>query len=479
MSDAISKKILDVTIALSSEKDDEVLLELILEAAMDITNCDAGTLYIKKDNHLHFKIMITRSMGGRVSPEGLPPVDIASNNLCARALIDERIINIPDVLVANPQRNAGSKKYDEMTGYKTETMLVVPMVDKENNQIGVLQLINALDADGHSVRFSGDQEIYVSALTSLAATSLVKMEQAQEISGLLDSLVRVLSTAIYERTPYNVTHTQNMVKYAKGFIAWLNANHPHLGFSKEDKRQFIMSVWLHDVGKLTVPLEVMNKDSRLGDAAERVFTRLEIIELTARLNEATNGVPFAPVMEKLTRARELIKRANSLGRLADGMAEEIKEIARLTYVDASGEVKNWLTPDETTSLCIVSGTLTDHEREIMKSHVVMTDRILKQVSFGSKYMMVAKWASEHHEFLNGTGYPKQLKNGELDKETRILTILDVFDGLSAKDRPYKPAMPLEKVQRIMNEMADEGKLDRDLLNLFIQSKVWEIEADGN
>ncbi len=474
MIDVISKKILDVSLALSAEKDDEVLLELILNAAMDITSCDAGTLYIKKDNLLHFKIMITKSMGGRLSPSGLPPVEITPQNLCAKSLLEHKIINISDANKGRSEVNTGSKKYDAITGYRTVSMLVVPMVDKENNQIGVLQLINALDKDQKIVPFSVDQEIYVSALTSLAASSLVKMEQAQEISGLLDSLVKVMSTAIYERTPYNVTHTQNMVLYAQRFIDWLNTHHPHLGFTPDDKKQFIMSVWLHDVGKLTVPLEVMNKDSRLGDALERIATRFEIIELTARLNELTNGVPFAPIKEKLIYASQLIENANEIGRLPDGIAQQIKEIAKLTYVDSNGEVQNWLTPEETTSLCIPTGTLTQKEREIMQSHVVMTERILKQISFGSKYIMVAKWAGEHHEFLNGTGYPHKLKGDELCKETRILTILDVFDGLSAKDRPYKPAMKVEKVLSIMNNMVEEGKIDGTILDLFVQSKVWEM-----
>ncbi len=464
---------LNVSLALSSEKDDETLLELILTSAMDIAGCDAGTLYIKQNNKLYFKTMITHSMGGRQSAENLPPVEIDSRNICARALLQKSIINVPNVQADDYKGHEGPKKYDAMTGYNTVSMLVVPMIDKENHEIGVVQLINAKDENGEITPFSTDHEIYISALSSLAATGLVKMEQAQEIKGLLNSLVRALSTAIYERTPYNVHHTINMTKYAERFLKWLDENEPSLAFSEDNKRQFIMSVWLHDVGKLTVPIEVMNKSSRLGDAMERVLTRLEIVELTARLEEAKNGIPFQPIAGQLEHARDMITRANTVGRMTDDLLDEIKVISNFTYTDRHGDTCRWLSEDEFTSLCILTGTLTAEERGIMQSHVVMTENILGQVSFGSGYDMVKKWASEHHELLDGSGYPKGLKGDELCTETRILTIIDIFDGLAAKDRPYKPHIELERALAILRSMAEEGKLDKKLLELFINSRAWD------
>ncbi len=473
MIEAISRKILDISLALSSEKDDETLLELILTSAMDIAGCDAGTLYIKRDDKLYFKIMITQSMGGRLDSDNLPPVELTRQNICAKALLDNTLINISNVQDNDYSGHEGAKRYDAMTGYVTRSMLVVPMIDKENHEIGVVQLINAMNSDGEAVPFSEEQEVYISALSSLAATCLVKMGQALEIKGLLNSLVRALSTAIYKRTPYNVNHTRNMVQYTEKFLSWLDTHRPELAFSEDDKKQFIMSVWLHDVGKLTVPIEVMNKSSRLGDALERVLTRLDIIELTAKLDEAKNGIPFEQMAQKLERAREIIIEANTVGRMNDDILDEIEEIAQRTYIDLQGRTRNWLTSSELTSLSITTGTLTMEERYVMQSHVVMTESILGQVSFGSNYMMVKKWASEHHELLDGSGYPKQLKGDELCKETRILTIIDIFDGLAAKDRPYKPMIKLEKALVILRSMAHEGKLDSHLLETFIESKAWE------
>ncbi len=471
--ESISKKILNVSLALSNEKNDEKLLELILTVAMDITSCDAGTLYIKEDDHLVFRVMITKSMGGRIEPKNLPPVDISHDKLCAKSLLLQKIINIPNVNEYNADKLEGHKKYDSITGYQTISTLVVPMTDKDNNQIGVLQLINSLDENKKIVPFSYDHEFYVSALASLATTSLVKMAQAKEINGLLDSLVRALSTAIYQRTPYNVTHTQNMVVYAEKFLSWLDENRPDIALSADDKKQFIMSVWLHDVGKLIVPLEVMNKETRLGTSLERVLNRFEIIELTAKLNEYENNVPYEPVKQQLDTARQLVIKANSIDYVNKNLLESIKKVAELSYIDSKGNVSYWLTEKEVTSLSVITGTLTFAEREIMQQHVVMTEKILQQVSFGTKYNQVAKWASEHHEFINGTGYPKKISGEELCKETRMLTILDVFDGISAKDRPYRTKISTEKAFEIMGYMVDDGKLDGELFKLFKQSKSWE------
>ncbi len=473
MESNILKKLLEVSISLSAEKNDEKVLGIILDTAMSLTNCDAGTLYIKNEDKLYFKIMFTNSMGEAIKKDNLPPVEIESTNICARALIERKIINIKDVYDENNFDFSGAKKYDKLTGYKTVSMLVVPMEDNRDEQIGVLQLINAKTSSEQIVPFKKEHEIYISALTSQAAICLVKMNQAQEIQGLLDSLVRALSTAIYERTPYNVTHTKNMVKYTERFLDWLDANCKKDRFCAHKRRQFLMSVWLHDVGKLTVPLEVMNKETRLSSGLERLLTRLDIIELLARLEHAENGAELSPVMDKLKRARHIISEANGAMYLSDELEQEVKEISKYTYKDKDGEIKPWLTEHETECLCIKKGTLTAQERNVMESHVLMTKRILSQVSFGSEYENVAKWASEHHEFLNGKGYPNKINNGQLCYETRLLTIIDVFDGLFSKDRPYRKPLTIEKTLEIINDMADCGQLDKDILKLFLESRVWE------
>ncbi len=469
----LMQKILDVSIALSAEKNPDILFEMILNIAMDITNCDAGTMYVKDDDKLKFKIMITRSMGGKIECMDLPPVKIHKDNVCACSLIENKIINLTNVHESSLYDFSGPKKYDELIGYKTTSMLVVPMCDNKGQSIGVIQLINAMSPAGEITAFEPELEYYVSALTSQAAISLTNANQQIEIENLLLSLVRALSTAIYERTPYNVTHTQNMTVYAEKFIDWLNINSQKYIFTFEKKRQFIMSVWLHDVGKLIVPLEVMNKANRLSTDFEKIMTRFEIIDLTAKLAHAKGEEDYLPVKERIDYARETIQNANVIPYLYDELEEEINKIAAFEYVDSDGVKRNWLTENEVKALTIKAGTLTVEERKIMETHVLMTSLILKEVSFGKEYGEVAKWAGEHHEFLDGSGYPKKLKGDELCWETRMLTIIDVFDGLSAKDRPYKKPIPIDRVFEILYSMADEGKLDKEILKLFEESRAWE------
>ncbi len=477
MTEIILNKLLETSIALSSEMDGDVLLETILTAAMDITCCDAGTLYIKNEENLDFKIMITKSQniysGGKFSEISIPPVPISPTNVCAKALIDRKTINIPDLSENTDFDFVGPKKYDALTGYKTKSMLVVPMENKNGEQIGVLQLMNALSESGEIVAFDETFEKYVLALASQAAISIVNINHKEEMRIQLESLVGALSAASYIRTPYNVTHTQNMVRYGNNFINWINKSDHDWNFTLEQKREFLMSIWLHDVGKLTVPLEIMNKETRLSTALERVLTRLEIISLSAKLEETKGGTPYNIAKEKIDFAKDIILQANSIGFLNDELEGKIIEISNYTYLDDNGQEQKWLTEDEVDKLTIKRGTLTQGERKVMESHVEMTKEILQNVKFGVGYENVPIWASQHHEFVNGKGYPLKIANQELDKEARLLTIIDVFDGLSAKDRPYKPAIPLDKVIKILLEMEKEGKLDKEILNLFLESKSWE------
>ncbi len=473
MTDRFTQKILDTSIALSAEKDSARLLEMILTVAMDITRCDAGTLYILEEDQLHFHIMITKSMGGRIDTKDLPPVALQKSNVCACATLENRIINLPDVYQNEVYDFSGPKKYDALTGYKTTSMMVIPMTDTKGHCIGVIQLINALSEEGEVMAFDPQQEPFIAALTSQAAISLTNTNQQIEIENLLLSLIRVLSTAIYERTPYNVTHTQNMSRYLDRFLDWLAEHSDKYAFTTEERRQLSMSVWLHDVGKLTVPLEVMNKKTRLGDDLEKILTRLELIDLTAQLNETRGGAPYAPIKQTLARVSALVQIVNTSSYLNDDLAHQVKLLQGYRYIDQHGKEQPWFTEKELASLGIRAGTLTAEERKVMETHVVMTERILNQVSFGKEYKMVATYASQHHEFLNGTGYPNGLTAEQLGVESRILTIIDVFDGLSATDRPYKQPIPIDRVFSILWDMVEEGKLDGDILGLFQLSRVWE------
>ena len=474
-------KLLEIGITLSKEKDDDKLLGYILYEAMDMTSCDGGTLYIYDGERLNFHIMITKSMnvykGGKNNPVSLPPVPMLRSHVCACSAMENKLINIPDVYEHNEEYDfSGPKNYDKMTGYRTESMLVVPMEDENGDIIGVIQLINAKDSEGNTVPFKTEYEKVISSLASQAAICLMNMKHSLEIMELLDSFVRVMSTAIDARTPYNANHTKNMVKYGKRFLQYLRKTENDWQMDEQQEKEFIMSVWLHDIGKLVIPLDVMDKESRLGKHLADVEHRFEKIELLWKLENLRGCLTDTELEEKLeflTESKEFILSANKAGFLPDDKLEKIERIAFCTFTDTDGKEKTFLTEEELVCMKIRKGTLSDEERKIMQSHVEMTERFLNEVHFPKRYGNVTKWASSHHELLNGKGYPRNLKQDDIEKEVRLLSILDIFDALTATDRPYKPPMPVEKALFVLEDMVKFGELDGEILELFKDSRAWE------
>jgi len=480
------QKLLDIGIALSSEKDPNCLLLKILEAAMDITSCDGGTLYILNGDALTFKIMITRSMnvyrGGCGEEIDLPPVALRPENVCARAALERSLISVADVYHDPRFDFSGPRRYDAMTGYKTTSMLVIPMQDDQGEVIGVLQLINAIDQKRNTVEFDPKYQTVVLSLASQAAIRLTNMNYGAEVVNLLNSFVRVMSTAIDARTPYNANHTRNMARYGERFLDWLSRTGHPWQFTDADKRQFLMSVWLHDVGKLVVPLGVMDKASRLGADLPQVEHRFQVIGYLDRIaflsGQLTKEV-YTQRLSVLEQAKALVAQVDTAGYLADETVAQVDELARRTYEEEDGTVRPWITEQEHRALSVRKGTLTAEERNIMESHVVMTEKLLMEMKFSRSYASVPRWASAHHELLNGTGYPRGLQGEQIPREVRLLTILDVFDALTARDRPYKPAMPVQKALQILREMERDRQIDGEILALFIESGAWEDVLSNN
>lgn len=482
MSAIDANKLLDVTIALAKEKDHDRLLENILMVAMDITSCDAGTLYILQDNLLYFRVMITKSKqifrGGRGEAIDLPPVELRQENVCACSVLRQELINIPDVDRDHRYDFSGPGRYDAITGYKTRSMLVVPMENDLGEIIGVVQLINALDENGNIIPFREEYNRVLLAVGCQAAISLTSMKYKKDTIGLLDSFVRAMSTAIDERSPYNANHTKNMVKYGTRFIQWLNYSGQAWRFDSLEAHQFLMSVWLHDVGKLVIPLEVMDKNSRLGDRIYDVKKRLKLVELLDRIAYLEGRLETGEYEAKkayLEEVRALVLRVNEPGFVSDEDRKSLEALRDHTYTDTDGKVRPWFIEEEMEALLVQKGTLTPAEREIMESHVTRTRKILAEMSFSKSYAQVPAWASSHHEFLNGKGYPDGLQGEEIPKEVRLLTILDIFEALTATDRPYRPAMPLDRALGVLDAMVEEGALDGQILELFKESQAWKEE----
>ena len=471
-----AEKLLDIGLALTKEKNVDKLLELILDIAMEMMNCDGGTLYMLEDDELWFKIMITISKGIRKvvgETVNLPPVKLSPQNVCSRSVLDKKLINLADVYESDEFNFTGTKKYDELNAYRTQSMLTVPMEDDHGDVIGVLQLINAQDENGKIIPFAAEYDKTLFSVASQAAICLTNRKYAHEVVELLDSFVRAMSAAIDARSPYNANHTRNMAVYGQKFVEWMNSDGAE-HFNHDRERQFLMSIWLHDIGKLVVPLEVMDKDSRLGLKLTAVLFRYQAFVMQAEIDFLRNAIDedeYNRRVSEAERARELVEKSNKAGFLNDETLDELSSLGSKKALGPNGE-ETYLTPEELTCMLVRRGTLTDEERQIMESHVHMTRRMLSEVRFPKKYRAVPDWASSHHEHLNGKGYPDCLTADDIPVEVRILTILDIYDALTARDRPYKPGMPPEKAFAILGDMAEKGQIDKDFLELYRKSEAW-------
>ena len=475
-------RMIQIALDLSAEKDFDMLMQKIVLEAMNVCHCDAGTVYVLEEDHLYFHTVYTRSLGIPMAEQSrnanLPPVPLGRKNVCACAALDNKKINIPDVYESKEYDFSGAQKYDAITHYRTGSMLVIPMDDEKGNIIGVLQLINSLDENGKIIPFDPAYEQIVSALASLAAVSLNNHQLAQEVTDTLHSFVEVMVDAIDARSSYNANHTRSMVRYADRFVEWLKTTDSEWRFTDESKDAFLMSIWLHDIGKLIVPLEVLDKPDRLGALRSVIKSKVDIARLMERveaLEHPENAEKCVAKSEMIETAWEAITAANTAPFLPDEKIDELKAYAEIMCKNADGGEEPLLNEKELEAITIRKGTLTDGERSQVQSHVVYTARMLEKMNFNGIYKNVPFWSGSHHEFLNGKGYPNHLTAEELPNESRLLTIIDVYDALTAEDRPYKPPMPPEKAFGILESMRDDGQIDGDLLDMFKESGAWKKE----
>lgn len=480
------KKILQIGVLLSSECDLNQLLDTILMSVMELAGCDAGTLYLLDGETLRFKIMHTNSLGTHSGGDGndppLPPVPLRPENVCAYAFLEGRTIRIEDVYTNDKFNFSGPRNYDSITGYRTKSMLVVPMRNREGVKLGVLQLINALDDDGEIQAFPEELVLAVESVASQAALTIQNVNYINDIRELFQSFVRVMSAAVDERSPYNANHSKRMAQVCEKFLEFLNkradARNEEPPHFLNHKEELVMSVLLHDIGKVTTDLEIMNKPERLYELQkEHICHRMEKIRLLAAIGSLKGEISGAErdhIEQETREFEETIRQTSTAGFVPDERLHWLEQARGRTYLDENGQTNPWLSEDEFSMLSIRRGTLSNEERDHMESHVIVTDKLLSQIKFSADLSHVREWAAAHHEMLNGSGYPKHLTADEIPEEVRIISILDIFDALVAADRPYKRGMPVEQALSILDAMANkEGKLDPKLTALFIESRCWE------
>lgn len=468
------KEIVDIGIAITSEKDENVLQNKILDLAMRAVRCDAGTLYICKDNKLVFRIMKTISRDISLGEDGnqieIPPVPMTEENVCAYAAIHKELINVEDVYSDDRFEFKGPRRYDNITGYRTKSMLVLPMENCEGTVIGVLQLMNAISDDGRTVTFDKNDEYVIKTLGSQAAVSITNMLHVKEIKKQMYSFVEAFSTIIDARSPYNASHTMKVRNYVNLVVDEINRLYDEgegIEYFDDNRReQLLLAASLHDIGKIVVPREIMNKSTRLEKNIDEIKKRFTLIEAYYEIDQLKNIITMDEYkLEKqfLEESFQLIEKINTIEYVTDALIEQVHKIAHHSYHKAGGETIQYLTPYELECLCIRRGTLTDDERKQMENHVVMTNKILKKVRFNPSYAKVTEIASRHHELLDGSGYPNHIKGEDLDLETRILAALDIYDALTSVDRPYKKSISKEKAFEMLVDMVKEGKIDGKVL----------------
>ena len=499
------KKMSDIGRALSGVYDLNALLEMIVDQARSFTNADAGTLYIVEDNTLRFQIVQNDSlkicMGGKTGETiPFPPVELKESNVSAFVALKGKSVNIPDVYDTDLFDFTGPKKFDQSTGYRSKSMLVVPMKNHDNDVIGVLQLLNATNpVNNEVIAFSQDYENLSESLASQAAVSITNAKLISNMTELFEAFVKVMATAIDEKSPVTGGHIRRVADLT---LTMAEVIHNHdkgafkdRKFSPDQMYELRIAAYMHDIGKVTSPVEIVEKAKKLQTIFDRIHyirlrmdyiiqkvklegqqKKIELLERKADLAEIKKvELKSEKQIQEMEDIRSFINKCNEPGEfLEDETLEKLKEISLRTYLDNEGQKQPFITEDELLNLSIRRGSITDAERKKMQDHAAVTLKMLKQIPFTKKLKNIPSFAGAHHEFINGKGYPLGLKGDEIPFEGKLMAVTDIAEALTASDRPYKKAMPLETVYRILRSMAGNGELDKEMVELFIDQEIYKI-----
>jgi HD-GYP domain-containing protein (c-di-GMP phosphodiesterase class II) len=507
-----------VGMALMSERDPAQLFDLILGQARALTISDAGSLYLVEtdgaDRVLHFLHSQNDTLPDLPSLTFKLPLDQHSiagyAATTGKPLVLEDVYELP---VAMPFSH--NRAFDEKHGYRAKSMLVVPMIDHRDRVVGVLQLINRKRGASAKIRTDADSDEWVlpyterevaivSSLAGQAAVSIENGQLYQDIENLFAGFIKTAVTAIDRRDPttsgHSVRVTELTCDVAELIAAQTAGPFADVHFSEEDMKQLRYAGLLHDFGKVGVSEETLIKKNKLPPVLEeRVEARFGLIRKTLEADAASAkadvigekgrqgaaadlaaiDAEMAEALERLAHYRDAVQDANIPRVLDEEAAEVLEEIARHTFIDPDGKEQAYLTPHELHFLQIRRGSLDENERRQIQAHVVHSYDFLLNIPWTEELARIAEIVRGHHEKLDGSGYPDGVTGDQLSLETRIMTVCDIFDALTASDRPYKKAMPVEKALQVLQWEAKDGMLDKDIVELFVQSGVYKkvLERD--
>ena len=495
-------ELLRIGVALSKERDINRLLEAILIAAKDIANADGGTLYRMTDEQtLRFEIMRNDSLGiamGGTSGVEIPfyPVNLFDKEgkpvmsmVAAYAVHHDQSVNVADAYTEAGFDFSGTKNFDKKTGCRSTSFLTVPMKNHEGEIIGVLQLINAKNrATGGVVAFSEEDQQLAESLASQAAIALTNRLLINHLETLFESFIQLINAAIDDKSPYTGGHCERVPTLTMMLAEAVNncKTGPLRDFSMSDLDRYELKIagLLHDCGKVTTPVHVVDKATKLQTICDRIDlidTRFEIVRRDAQLALLTGGASEAATRELLKDIesdREFLKRANVGGEMmSDADIARVKAIAtRYRWCRADGTTVEFLTADEIENLTIRAGTLTAAERQIINHHIEVTIQMLESLPWPKHLKHVPEYAGGHHERMDGKGYPRGLTRDQMSVQARCMGIADIFEALTAKDRPYKKGKTLTESLTILGKFKLNGHIDPDLFDVFMWEKVYEKYA---
>ena len=506
-------ELVSIARAISSERDIDKLLGLILEKSRYVTGADAGSVYIVEGQSLNPRERTVRFMVSQNDSidinfsEHTFPVD--DKTIVGKAIIKRELINIADL-----QREKVDRRFDASSGYQTRSMLTVPMINQRDEVIGVIQLINRrkegapprlkapIDFDDWVVPFDKRSEELTTTLAAQAGISLENTLLYEDIRRLFEGFVNASVTAIESRDPTTSGHSQRVATLTVGLaemVDRVDGLYQTVHFTPDHLKEIEYAALLHDFGKVGVRERVLVKAKKLyEDERETLLQRFDYIrkwieadstkrKLEMMLRDGPAAIEKhlgeldADEKKRLAEVDDFVAfilKANEPTVMAEGSFERLADIAQHRYVDPRGEPRPFLTPSEMDALKLPRGSLTAQERLEIESHVVHTYNFLENIPWGRRLGRIPTIAGSHHEKLDGSGYPRGLKGEEIRIESRMMTIADIFDALTASDRPYKKAVPLEKALDILGFEVKDGKCDKELLRIFVESKVWQRVLPG-